>query len=185
MTQERDVLREYYRDRGEAFLGEVDSAHIEQVIADLVLLSQRQEEVTLVISSPGGVTEAGFRLAQFIEQEFKTPLTARVWGQCSSAATYVLLCCKKRIAHPQSTFVLHRQTASIELDYTDDFKHRVKEWLSDNKATHHQQLIFYSRTLRLKKKEVEKLLLRGMGIDAALSAVQALKLGLITDITQF
>lgn len=184
VAQTRDALREFYLGRGEVFLGEIDPEHVDQVIEDLVRLKKIKDDITLVISSPGGYTTAGFRLAQFIEQELSTELTARVWGQCSSASTYALLCCKKRIAHPQATFVLHRQTAGIELQYNLDFKQRLKEWERENIQTHRQQIEFYSRKLNLSKKAVEKILLRGMGFDAELSVKQARKLGLITTIAK-
>lgn len=184
-AQNRDALREFYLARGEAFLGEIDHDHVDRVIEDLIRLRKDKEDITLAISSPGGVTTAGFKLAQFIEQELLANVTARVWGQCSSAATYTLLCCKKRIAHPQALFVLHRQTAGIEFQYDLNFKKRTKEWIRDNAKTHRQQVGFYSRKLQLPKKDIEKILLKGMGVDAELSAKEALRLGLITSITEF
>jgi ATP-dependent protease ClpP protease subunit len=59
----RDNLRTYYLARGEAFLGEVDTDHVNQLINDLTMLTAKQSSTTLVISSPGGDTNAGFRLA--------------------------------------------------------------------------------------------------------------------------
>ncbi len=182
--QNGNELRDFYLARGEAFLGEIRADHVDQVIGDLVRLRNSGEEITLAISSPGGETTAGFRLAEFIEQELRARITARVWGQCSSAATYTLLCCEKRIAHPQATFVLHRQTSGIETEYDLYFKKRIREWERENAQTHRQQVDFYSRKLNLSKKKVEKILLRGLGVDAALSVKQARKIGLITAVSK-
>lgn len=183
MTDIKSKLRAMYLARNEAFLSEVDHEHVDQVICDLIKLAHNQTEVTLVISSPGGVTDAGFRLAQFIEQELSVPVIGRVWDQCSSASTYALLCCAKRSAHPQATFVLHRQTSSIEMEYTDDFKKRVDEWVADNAAIHSRQVDFYSRKLQLPQNKVEEILVRGTGVNSQLSATEALEIGLINSIT--
>ncbi|MEL6803507.1 MAG: ATP-dependent Clp protease proteolytic subunit, partial [Bacteroidota bacterium] len=169
----------------EAFLGPVDYDHVKQVITDLMQLSQSQEELTLVIQSQGGVTDAGFGLAQFIEQELEGRVTARVWGECSSAATYPLLCCDRRIAHPQATFVLHRQTTGLEIEYTDDFEEKLAQWRRQNEATHQRQIDFYAQKLGLKPKQVEEILQKGMGIDADMTAKQAKELGIITKIVRF
>jgi ATP-dependent protease ClpP protease subunit len=184
-TEEREVLRRFYLDRGEVFLGPVDPGHVNEVILDLIACAAKYREVKLVISSPGGDTDPGFRLAQFIEQELRMPVDARVWGQCSSAATYPLLVCRKRIAHPQATFVLHRQTSGIQLEYNLDFQRKVKEWERDNAKTHERQVQFYTRRLNLKAKEVEEELLRGTGIDAEIPVKKALRIGLITGVSKF
>ena len=183
--EERATLRQYYLDRKEVFLGPVDHEHVNQVIFDLIDMAKNSNYINMVFCSPGGETNAGFRLAQFIEQEIDVPVNARVWGQCSSAATYPLLCCKKRVAHPQTTFVLHRQTAGIELEYNLDFKERVHEWVQDNAKTHTRQVDFYSRKLKLNKEQVEEELLRGTGIDAEIMVERAKQIGLITAVSKF
>lgn len=183
-VEERDVLRRFYRDRGQVFLGPIDTEHVNQVIADLIQVSVSAESVQLVIASPGGNTDAGFLLAQFIEQECPVPVDARVWGTCASASTYALLCCRHRVAHPEATFVLHRQTAGIELEYNLDFPKKIKEWKKDNAKTHARQVRFYTRKLKLSKEEVEKELLRGTGIDAEISVKKALRIGLITAVSK-
>jgi ATP-dependent protease ClpP protease subunit len=166
---ERDALRTFYLQRKQVFLGPIDHDHVNQVIVDLINQSTGVESVQLVIASPGGETGPGFRLAQFIEQESPVPVDARVWGECSSAATYALLCCRHRIAHPESTFVLHRQTAGIQIEYNLDYPKKVREWKKDNAKTHNRQVRFYTRKLKLSRKQVEKELLRGTGIDNEIS----------------
>ena len=184
-TEERDYLRAYYLNRQEVFLGPIDHDHVNQVIVDLIKSSADADRAKLVIASPGGQTQAGFRLAQFIEQELSVPVDARVWGVCDSAATYPLLCCQERIAHPEATFVLHRQTAGIELEYNLNFKQKVNEWVKDNAKVHARQVQFYTRKLKLSKDKVEKELLLGTGIDAEIPVARAMRIGLITGVSQF
>jgi ATP-dependent protease ClpP protease subunit len=183
-SEERNTLRTFYLERKQVFLGPIDHDHVNQVIVDLINQSKDVESVQLVIASPGGDTDPGFRLAQFIEQELPVPVDARVWGECSSASTYALLCCRNRVAHPESTFVLHRQTAGIELEYNLDFQKKVREWKKDNAKTHARQVRFYTRKLKLNRKEVEEELLRGTGIDAEISVKKALRIGLITAVSE-
>jgi len=184
-NEERDSLREFYLGRGEVFLGPLDHDHVNQVMIDLIDAAKDNDKVQIVIASPGGDTHSGFRLAQFIEQELGVKVNARVWGSCSSAATYALLCCEERIAHPQTTFVLHRQTAGIELEYNLDFKKKNREWIRENKKTHDRQVQFYTRKLKLKKKKVEQELLRGTGIDAEIPVKKAMRIGLISGVSEF
>lgn len=183
-SEERKTLRAFYLERKQVFLGPIDNDHVNQVIVDLIEQSVGAESAQLVIASPGGETNAGFRLAQFIEQEISVPVDARVWGACNSAATYALLCCRHRVAHPESTFVLHRQTAGIELEYNLDFQKKVREWKKDNAKTHARQVRFYTRKLKLSRKQVEEELLRGTGIDAEISVKKALRIGLITAVSE-
>lgn len=184
-NEECAQLRQYYLSRGEIFLGTIDDEHINQVILDIIDMAERHNSLTIAISSPGGYTSAGFRLAQFIEQELNIPVKARVWGSCSSASTYPLLCCNERVAHPEATFVLHRQTSSIETEYNLNFDKKVHEWKCDNKKIHKRQVRFYTRKLKLSKEEVEKELLRGTGIDAEMSVKKAQRIGLITSVSEF
>jgi ATP-dependent protease ClpP protease subunit len=180
-----EQLEAFYRNRDEVFLGEITYEHVETVITQLLEHKLQEKPLKLVICSPGGVTNAGFDLAQFIEQELESDVTARVWGRCSSAATYTLLCCRSRVAHPQARFVIHRQTTSLEIEYTDTFKEKIAEWERDNAFTHQQQIDFYSRKLNCEPDKVVKLLDRGMGLDCYISATEALELRLITDISTF
>jgi len=182
--EERSALRLFYLERNQVFLGSVDHEHVNQVIIDLINKSKGVESIPLVIASPGGDTDAGFRLAQFIEQEIPVPVDARVWGDCSSAATYALLCCRHRVAHPETTFVLHRQTSGIELEYNLDFPKKVKEWKKNNAKVHQRQVRFYTRKLKLSRKQVEEQLLRGTGIDHEISVKKALRIGLITAVSE-
>lgn len=179
-----ETKQNFYHNRREIFLGEIDGDHVDDVIDRLCHFSLADTQLVLVICSPGGVTSAGFRLAQFIEQELQKPVTARVWGSCNSAATYALLSCENRIAHPQSTFVLHRQTSELEVAYDGgSFEQKLAEWRASNEAIHAQQVAFYARKLGLDTDRVEEILQRGAGLNDELSAPEALDLGLITKIS--
>ncbi len=184
MTQLEQV-EAFYRNREEIFLGEINYEHVGDVITRMIEYHLQNKPLKLVICSQGGVTNAGFELAQFIEQELQSEVSARVWGQCSSAATYALLCCKSRMAHPQATFVIHRQTTSLEVEYTDVFKDKIAEWERDCEFTHQRQVDFYSRKLSMASEQVIELLDRGMGLDCSISAAQAKEMGLITEINSF
>ena len=65
MTEHLSKWREFYLKQNQVFLGEVNHEHVDQIITDLIQLSLDGKELVLKISSPGGNTSAGFKLAQF------------------------------------------------------------------------------------------------------------------------
>lgn len=182
---ELEALREYYLKRKRVLLmDEIDFDSAGVAIAELAQQAMDDpEHIDLVFCSPGGVTDAGFLIAQFIEFELDVPVHGYVLGMCNSAATYPLLCCKKRFGNELTTFVLHRHTSEIQFAYDSNFEHSLDGWRKDNKLVHKRQVRFYSKKLGKPKKEVEKLLVRGTAkTNFRLTAKQALRLGLLTDI---
>ena len=179
-----ETLRNFYMARNCVFLAKIDRESTGEVIADLARVAlTNPEHIDLVICSSGGVTDMGFAIAQFIEYELRIPVHARVFGMCHSAATYPLLSCKKRVGNELSTFVIHRQTTSIEIDYSNNCAEVVAGWQAENEATHKRQLRFYSRKLKKSVREVELLLNRGSApTNNELSAKEALELGLLTEV---
>ena len=177
-------LREFYMKQNTVFLPEIEMGTAGHVIDDLAQIALiNPKHIDMVICSPGGITKGGFAVAEFIEFELGTPVHARVLSKCHSAATYPLLACKKRIANEMASFVLHRQTSSITLEYSSNFNADVDGWKVENITTHNKQLQFYSKKLGLSVKEVKKYLDSGSSrTNNELTADQALKLGLLTEV---
>jgi ATP-dependent protease ClpP protease subunit len=182
--EEYVAMRQYYLSRDTVFLPDIDKGVAAQVISDLAHLAiKKPDSIALVISSDGGITNDGFAISQFIEFSLNVPVHAEVIGACYSAATYPLLCCKKRVGNELTTFVLHHQTSGITIKYDADFKKNARGWVKDNEEIHRRQVRFYSQKLGISKKDVRAMMLRGSAAtNYKLSAKAALKLGLLTKI---
>ncbi len=178
------AVREYCLSQNGVFLPDIEEGVAGQVIADLARRAlEKPKFIPLVICSAGGLTDAGFAIAQFIEFRLTVPVHAEVFGICNSAATYPLLCCERRVANELVTFVIHRQTSTITLGHSADFKKNVDGWEADNAALHTKQVRFYSRKLGISTEVAEQLIDRGSSVTSnELSAQEALKLGLLTKV---
>ena len=180
------TMRQLYLDRGMVFLPDITNETTAQVIADLAeMASRKPNHINLRICSEGGVTDYGFTIAQFIEFELDIPVYAEVFGSCDSAATYVLLSCRRRAGNELATFVLHRQTARLELEYSPSFETEVTGWIKANQTTHERQILYYTRKLRLARCKVEEILDKGSAkTNSEISASEALQLGILTKVTK-
>ncbi len=141
------------------------------------------DHIDLVISSPGGDTDAGLMLTEFIDHELGKPVHARTWGKCNSSATFVLLCCKKRVAAPLTRFVIHRQTTSLELQYDATFPERLDAWKKEQALLLDRLTHFYATKLNISPEVAAELMERGSyGINDTLSTEEALRIGLVTEV---
>jgi ATP-dependent protease ClpP protease subunit len=181
-----EALRRFYKEQGSVFLPDIEHGVDEQVISDLAdTATHKPDHINLVINSNGGLTSKGFAIAQFIEFELTIPVHAYVSGVCYSAATYPLLCCKKRTANELSSFIIHRQTTSITIDYGEKFDSELEDWKKESEKLHQKQIWFYAKKLNISPKKTEDLLSFGSkSIDNRITAKEALKIGMPTDIVK-
>jgi len=179
-----EAMRTFYLAKNTAFLPCIEKDVADLVIADLARLAmEKPDYIPLVISSTGGLTSEGFKIAQFIEFELNIPVHAQVFGECYSAATYALMCCTERVSNELTTFLLHHHTSEIKVEYSADFKKNARGWVKENEKIYRAQVRFYSQKLGLTKKNINKILSKGSAeTNTALSAKDALKIGLLTKI---
>lgn len=178
------VMSELYRSNNSVFIGEITWETVQVAIAEMAQLAlQSPSHIDMVISSPGGMTDAGLYLCDFMDYGIDIPIHCKTWGMCNSSATFVLLCCKKRIATRRTKFVIHRQTTGLEIEYDEQFQNKVDAWKEEQASLLQTLIEFYCEKLQMSKREVKSLLERGSrGINHALSAKEALEIGLITEI---
>jgi ATP-dependent protease ClpP protease subunit len=144
------------------------------------------EAVKLVINSGGGDSDAALDLCDFIDHVLTVPIHAIVIGECSSSATLILLSCTTKSATRHSRFVIHSGTLG-GVEFTTDNMTNKKLADLTREATNYVQMVkeYYARKLGVGDNIVEKLLARGdQTFDNALSAEEALQVGLITDIIE-
>jgi len=112
-----DMMSErFLRTRTILLTGEVDKDLSERVIRHLLLLeSQSEEPITLLIDSPGGDVYAGFSIFDMI-RFVKAPVRVVGMGLVASAAALILLAVPKerRFGLPNSSYLIHQPLSGIQ-----------------------------------------------------------------------
>jgi ATP-dependent protease ClpP protease subunit len=142
--------------------------------------------INLVIDSGGGSTFAALRLCDFIEHFITAPVYAFVIGECSSAATFILLHCDKRSCTQHSFFLVHSSTMmGIEIKLDKTTPALFEALLEDSRTTQETVIKMYMSKLNLNREKVEKIIARGdQAFNNELSAKEAKDIGLIQEIIQ-
>jgi len=182
-----EALRQFYLSKDEAFLSDIENeAYALQFKADLCRVATQTEGViALNIRSHGGITRGGLEIADFISHNLGRIVDATVDGVCDSAATFVLLACRKRISLPNASFILHSTTVPYNIKLDDDYEENAAHIAAANMRTYEKVLTFYSQKLKIPKSRVKQMLKRGdQDFNDELSAEEAKEVGLITHIAK-
>jgi|SRR3989338_5600 len=166
-------------------LGHIDEKEASRVGLNLLRLQLASSDPAyLVISSTGGSLDAAMSLCDTIQYAFEMPVHALVDGHCASAATFILLACKERLAMPHCRFLIHSGMVSgISLRTDDVTERKVERLLQETKKTTEMVIDFYADKLKKSRSEIKELIARGdEQFDNYLSAAEALEIGLITSI---
>ncbi len=168
-------------------VGSIDSKKIDELSDRLLILQmQSNDPIKLVINSPGGAKHAAMVLHDIIYYTLRAPVHAIVIGQCSSAATFVLLACPVRLAMPSAEFVVHSGTfAGISITANDLHLSKAPRILDEMRKEAKSALDFYVEKLKMPEAEVQQLISRGdEQFNNSMNAVEALNIGLITGIVK-
>ena len=79
---------------------EIDTASASQLVEDILLLiSENENSITIIISSPGGKLEPGLAIIRAIRlaQKQGIKVIGQVFGQASSMAFFILQACDERV----------------------------------------------------------------------------------------
>lgn len=166
--------------------GDVTEKSCNKLIEQLLTcqLESEKRPIKMLINSPGGEAYPALRTCDFMEHVVTAPIEGVVVGECSSAATFILLHCATRRGAPRSRYVIHSGTrAGIHIP-TDHMTGRNLSDLQKEISEFAEMIIqLYSKKLKRPKKEILKLIARGdQRFHRALSAQEALDIGLITEI---
>lgn len=147
-------------------------------------LDSTNEPIHLFINSGGGRNSSALFLHDVIAHVLSAPVHGLVTGQCSSAATFVLLACPVRRCTPHARFVIHSGTMgdiSIQMNNTSLMK--IERLAQEVRKDTEWAIQFYMNKLRLPRKKVQELIARGdEDFDNELTAEEAREIGLITEI---
>jgi ATP-dependent Clp endopeptidase proteolytic subunit ClpP len=163
------------------FYSEVSDESITKLILSLKKLDKKlrkqaiefegyKPKIKLFIRSGGGDVYAGFSGMDHI-RSLKTPVTTIADGFCASAATFLLMAGRVRMATPSAYILIHQISSGSFWGKYEDLKDEMK---SCNKLMIMLKKIYNERT-ELPEKKLKKLMKR----DIILSAEQCLEFKIV------
>jgi ATP-dependent Clp protease, protease subunit len=157
------------------FMGEITLASISSLLQTIDReIEQGAQRVRLLISSPGGQVSPAITAYNML-RGLRVPVETLNLGTVESMAVPLYCAGEKRLAMPQSRFVIHRLAWRASGVFTED---RVREHLRGLEVDHgNVQRILSERTGMPLAKAVKLL-----AESAVLSADEALKAGLVHEI---
>jgi len=168
-------------------LGQIDEKESSRVLFNLIRLQLDSSEPSyLIIDSTGGSLYHAMVLYDAIEHAFTMDVHGIVHGDCMSAATFVLLACKQRLAMPHARFLIHSGSLSNITIKTDDLTSQKLEWLKSEIEEGTQMVTaLYRKKLGKSPDEIKQYIARGdQQFHATFHAQEALEMGLITGIVE-
>lgn len=195
-NQTTSIREELLGQRTVVLFGKINTASIDTLVGNLLTLQIKSSDpIKLIINSEGGVMDAALTLCDVISHILTAPVHGIAIGECSSAATFVMLHCAKRLSTPHSRFLIHSGTmqgVSIQMNHTTS--EAVQQLLTETQQAERRIVGLYKSRLtptswkgKIDEKEkdefVKRLILRGDGYNnKAMSAEEALEAGLIEEI---
>lgn len=164
----------------------------------LELQTRSSEPIKLIIDCGGGNTHAALQLCDVMENLITAPVHGIALGACGSAATFVMLYCKKRSSTPHSRFLIHSGTMSeISLPVNQTTSVHVELLLKDVKKFETMVTRIYMNRLtpqvwangkpgeEERREFVQRLIQRGdQRFDEWFIAEEAVEIGLIEEIKE-
>jgi len=118
---------------------EIDKFSVQGIIQKLILLHSKssfQDEIQIIINSPGGYVNAGWALID-IMNFIRMPVRTIAMGEICSMATYIFIAGSKRIMAPNSIAMIHQFSAENYGKYSDLLASRKAEDIEQAKGIAH------------------------------------------------
>lgn len=155
----------------------VDSRMSERVIKGLLLLDQKQEDITIIMNNPGGDWYHGMAIYDAIKA-CKSHVTIKVYGHAMSMGAVILQAADRRVLAPNSRVMIH-----YGYDGMSGHSKTVQKWAEEFKKINREMEQVLLNKIRdkdpnFKLEELQKLL----DHDTILNAEEAVKLGLADEV---
>lgn len=147
------------------------------------LCLESNDEITLIIDSHGGSTDASFFFYDFLKI-IKAPVLGLVNGGCYSAAMTILQGCTKRVSTKHSRFLIHNNIHTPEMHLTGSIKEHFDNSYREMQAVQDQLIhILMSRSDRTRE-EIIVLLDDGTKFNKEYTAQEVLGMGFLDEIIE-
>lgn len=153
----------------------VDDDTVKEMCVYLKKLSMTHETIKLCIRSDGGDVYAGFTAFDYIKTIIAqgTAVETIAYGQCASAATFILLAGSKRLMGKNAYVLIHQLTAEAGGTYND-----MCDIMKDNK-----KLMKHFRRLYLEHTEIpEEVLEKHLTRDISMSSRKCIKYQIVQEL---
>lgn len=182
------IIRQQLLSRRTVLLsGEITRENIRVLTHQLYELQfQSLEPINMIIDSGGGSRFAALDLCDLMEHVFTAPIRGIAIGQCGSAATFIMLHCKERLAAPHARFVIHSGSMSgLSLRLDTATAENLEKLLREIRESTELVIGIYMRKLEKSREEVQEYISRGdQNFDNAFSAQEAKDISLIHSIIE-
>lgn len=177
--------------------GKITNESVSEISRRLFELQMRSSDrINMLFDSGGGSANAALQLCDIMSTILTAPVHGIAVGACGSAATFVMLHCKKRLSTTHSRFLIHSGTMSeITIPANQTTSTHLEQLRKDALAFEEKMAKLYMNRLtpaewkdgdvsdEQKRDFVRSLISRGdQRFDAWFSAEEAIKLGLIEEI---
>jgi len=161
-------------------MGEIDEAAAQQFIANMTLLDEgpggkKQEPIIIDIYSIGGDAIAGWAIYDRIRQS-PSFVTGRVWGEASSAASFILQACDERHIDEHAALMLHEGSH----DAGEDHNRNAEAAAAQIPIYRKFMIKIFARAMCRSEQFIESFLI----IDKYIYAEEALRKGLVDKILE-
>lgn len=178
--------------------GKINGEGMSEISERLLTLQMRSADpINLLINSGGGSMYAALQLCDLMDSVITAPVHGIALGACGSAATFIMLHCKKRMGTPYSRFLIHSGTRNeITIPINQTSSEHVEQLLRDVQATEELVTRLYMKRLTPKawqsgrpseeeqRSFVQKLIKRGdQPFDQWFLVDHAIEVGIIEEIT--
>jgi len=182
----KDILEDFHDNgiyvprRTIELFGEVNLEMFKNVFKNLHVLDNTPGDINIIINSEGGDVTQGKAIYQAIKG-CQNHVTGIVYGEASSAASFILQSCDSRIMTPDSFLMLHVGEEGMgsnhprNIDRLHAFYRSNEAWMED----------VYLKRIKEKRKRYTRHQLKSMlQFDKFLSPQESLDLGLIDQIKE-
>lgn len=161
-------------------IGDIDKDMFETVFKNLHILDAVNKPINVIINSSGGDVTQGKAIYDAIKG-CQSHVTALVYGEACSAASFILQAADDRFATPSSKIMVHVGSEGLEDDHPRNIDSQYRELRLDEAWLEN----VYLKNIRKKKKRFTRHQMKSMlQYDRYFSPKEAMELNLITDIKE-
>lgn len=152
-----------------------DALMAERAVKNLLILdSQSQDEITIVMNNLGGDWYHGMAIYDAIKS-CKSRVVIKAYGYVMSMGSVIMQAADERIMTPNARMMIHHGTDGLYPTHTKNFE----PWAKESKRVTKEMMKIYLEKIHQKHPEFsEKKLDRMLDFDTILTAEKAIELGL-------
>ena len=183
---EKEQLFEFFRKKRFFPIGNDINYRMADQLQETILLMLSDNPklpIHILLNSIGGQVGAALTIYDFL-MSIPSPSIGYVNGKCHSAALVVLAGCKNRLSTPNSRFLCHSITSSIEIKNVLQTEEDIKSYFNETKRMSEAVALIQKNSFGIQKEDFLKLSEKGERTRIPLFADEAKQYGIIHKIVK-